>query len=906
MQVQAHQFPSSPSLDPAAFRKRGYVVVKHLFEDDEVKQLRSVVIETFAEMQQDGHVGIDPGREGTIRGLDRDLLSVPSLRHVLLESRILRVIGELLGGAPVYFGDSSVRIGGNGVRAWHRDNVNRARRRGPDWDDSYRLIRCGLYLQDHSRHSGGLALRPHSHETKRLLPTFPTLAGSEAGNLVAWNMRTVHSGEVVRMRGLSGVPLNPRVQSRLPDRMRVPEDRERVVLFMAFGLSGSHLDNYVEYLKTRHYMQKSWSRSRFGPEVWDEAKSAGLHVLRPIPTYGTPPDRTRLDPDPPTEHRDTTPADLRATQSNVAECGGDSHDSGARSREPLTSDVTPQSVRLIVVYQATHTRGSGWLPPSRRGDVVVTLDPMACADLTDRSPLLFDELESWEERDVAEHRIVNVLAAIREHPAVAEIAHTGYSLIDFVGPRLRPEIVRLLRGWTLARVAPNAHDLVCDPATPPALLMGVRAGLGLDPAAVPFAIPPATPGLRLRRAAARQIMRGFAAISRPEQVRVAAVATGKLSLALASLSATDLHTTGVGVLPFPGLDYGDGTQLAFRRRLPLLTAYGPRRPGPGVAVNLPERLDLGCEPELNRALTVLVEKLLTSSAAEQDQAIRALGGLTRTHSLRAIMLPGVTHCASRLLIAYARDRGLRVGTLQHDIYGFRESDSGDKLADVLFAWGEGTAEQTRHWPDPRPAIAQVGVPGLIKTANRSPVSTLGNALIATGQTVDTPITPIALREKFVEVLAPGLARLAAAGVKLKLRPHPDEDPERYRQLLARYGLDIPIIAGGSFQAATANADIVVSLVSSVALEAGTLGLPVLLWLGPAPRWVRKEHFVAPWTESTPGTFEGSEDFRSLVDDLLERPADGLRVAHALGRRLTRYAQPFNAASFAETLRALAA
>jgi Phytanoyl-CoA dioxygenase (PhyH) len=287
--VDHHQGKSLPGLDPEAFAKRGYTIVRGLFDASEAEELRKLVSETFIELEQQGRVGADPGDEGTIKGVGGDLLSIPSLRHVLLDPRILRVAGELLGGEPVYFGDSSVRVGANGKRAWHRDNVNRRKwRRGPDWHGTYPLLRCGLYLQDHAHHSGGLALRPRSHDAARPLPTLAKLVDTKAGDLVAWNLRTLHSGEVVRMRGLPTLPLNPRVQSRLPPRLRVPDDRQRIVLFMGFALADRHLDNYLTYLRTRDYMLAAWEKSRFPNEVWEEAEQAGLRMLRPVPAYGTP------------------------------------------------------------------------------------------------------------------------------------------------------------------------------------------------------------------------------------------------------------------------------------------------------------------------------------------------------------------------------------------------------------------------------------------------------------------------------------------------------------------------------------------------------------------------------------------------------------------------------------------
>ena len=266
--------------------RRGYTVVEQLFSVDKIERLRKVAIDTLAEHERDGRAGADLGPEGTIRGAGGDLLGVPSLRPVLLDPRLLQVVRDLLGGQPYYFGDSSLRVGKNGARAWHRDNVNRRRwRGGADWHDPYPLLRCGLYMQDQAHFSGGLALRPASNRRFRPLPTLGKLVRARAGDLVVWDLRTVHSGEAVRMRGFPRLALHPRLQTLLPDVLRVPEERERVVMFMTFALPGEHLDNYIAYLRTRDYMRKAWERARVGPEVWAQAEGAGLGILRSIPEY---------------------------------------------------------------------------------------------------------------------------------------------------------------------------------------------------------------------------------------------------------------------------------------------------------------------------------------------------------------------------------------------------------------------------------------------------------------------------------------------------------------------------------------------------------------------------------------------------------------------------------------------
>jgi hypothetical protein len=281
------QQPSFPGVDRDTFRRRGYTVVEGLLSVEEVQRLRKVALDTLAQRTREGHAGADPGVEGTIRGPGGDLLCIPSIRGVLLDPRVLQVARELLGGAPHYFGDSSLRVGKNGVRGWHRDNVNRRRwRGGPDWHDPYPLLRCGLYMQDQAHFSGGLALRPRSNGPRRLMPTIGKLVRARAGDLVVWDLRTVHSGEVVRMRGLPRLALHPRLQTALPDVLRVPEECERVVMFMTFALPGEHLDRYVAYLQTRDYMREAWASARVTADVWDQAQDAGLSVLRSIPEYG--------------------------------------------------------------------------------------------------------------------------------------------------------------------------------------------------------------------------------------------------------------------------------------------------------------------------------------------------------------------------------------------------------------------------------------------------------------------------------------------------------------------------------------------------------------------------------------------------------------------------------------------
>jgi hypothetical protein len=574
-----------------------------------------------------------------------------------------------------------------------------------------------------------------------------------------------------------------------------------------------------------------------------------------------------------------------------------------------SSSPTHASRRLIVITRADPTGRYGWIPPLRPDDLTVALDGVAYRDLASRRPLLFDEVVSWEERSAGQRCIVELLAAIREHPAVAALEHEGHALIDFAELRLHRALEQIWRGWKLASAAGAAGELVHDPQAPPALTMGARAALGLDPASVHFRLSSALPGSRARRALARPAMRALAARSRPELVRVAAVAAGKLALALSSLSVDELHAASVGVMPFPGLDHGNGALLAVRRRLPLLATYGSTRTGPGPVVRIPSSLDLCGSAALDHALTLLLGRLLAAAASELAHAVDALAGLERTGSLRALLLPSSEYGASRLLIGWACKHGVQVATMQHGVYFYRV-DYGERMTDVLFGWGPHTAEQTVSWPEPRPRVLSVGLPGVAaaraRAGERHSIGRLSRTLIATTGEGSAPITPTTFCDTFLDVIASGLMRLAASGVELELRPHPSEDAARYRRLLDAHGLDVRISTQGSFSAAAAQADLLIASTSSVAFEAAALGLPVLLWFSDAPQWVRREHFVPPWIDRSPGMFEQPEEFAELVEDLLVRPDVAFQRAQRLGRVLTRYAEPFRPDRFAASLLELSA
>jgi CDP-glycerol glycerophosphotransferase (TagB/SpsB family) len=192
------------------------------------------------------------------------------------------------------------------------------------------------------------------------------------------------------------------------------------------------------------------------------------------------------------------------------------------------------------------------------------------------------------------------------------------------------------------------------------------------------------------------------------------------------------------------------------------------------------------------------------------------------------------------------------------------------------------------------------------TARATAVTAPRHVLLATtGRPIESALAPTSFHEQFVAAVAPGLRLLQAAGVRVELRLHPIEDRAVYRRILASAGLELPFAPAVGLADALRATDLVVAAPSSVAFEAGVLGVPVLLWTGGIPHDVRVDHLLAPLSLDLEGMFADEGDFAALVRGLLGDGAPGLAAGGALGARLAEYAEPFDADRFAGGLEELA-
>jgi hypothetical protein len=234
-------------VDADQYWSQGYTVVRGVFSAQEIEQLRE--------------------RASKTRTHQGDLLANPELHAFPLDPRLVRIARALLGATPVYFGFSSAKFGFSG-RGFHKDNADRHDPNAPDWTRGrYTLVRMGVYLQDHSRHSGGLNVRLGSHMEVSADKGRSHYTASATGDVVCWTLRTSHGASGGLLRVAPKLSVAPRLVNLLPDSLFVPEECERIALFVTFALDDAHLDRYLRYLETRAFMVELWRNTVIPDEV---------------------------------------------------------------------------------------------------------------------------------------------------------------------------------------------------------------------------------------------------------------------------------------------------------------------------------------------------------------------------------------------------------------------------------------------------------------------------------------------------------------------------------------------------------------------------------------------------------------------------------------------------------------
>lgn len=240
--------------------KHGYMLIKNVFTADEINTFR-----TFAEKDKD-HKG--------------DILSAQHLSKIITDKRIIDIYKEATGSENlVYFGDSTLSYN-TSLSGFHKDSKDRDKIDSTEFKDkNYSLLRLGIYLQDHSKHSKGLCLRSDSHLHQSIEKGKIINVKSEVGDVIIWKLTTTHSPNADIISLFPNHAFHPGLTKRLPGFLKKKSISPRLAVFMGFGVEDHYTEDYIAYLKTRKYAIERWNISNYTEENIGNLENQNVRVL---------------------------------------------------------------------------------------------------------------------------------------------------------------------------------------------------------------------------------------------------------------------------------------------------------------------------------------------------------------------------------------------------------------------------------------------------------------------------------------------------------------------------------------------------------------------------------------------------------------------------------------------------
>jgi ectoine hydroxylase-related dioxygenase (phytanoyl-CoA dioxygenase family) len=282
----------------------GFCIVKGPFDKEKMAAI-------------EGHMA-----EASGNGAVPDLLSIPTIRPVLLDARLMKIAHTLLGPQLIYYGETALnyeaaagKITHNPYRVFHADARGTPRDINAPWDPTggkiYQGYRFGLYFRDYARHSGGLKVAPGSHvrgkaeydakvgglfgnkqriqissgETIKVPTTRYELYNieSEPGDLVIFSLRIYHSAGAARLKADPSLALHPQIENELWESKRQAfEDfpaGARNTMFFDYGAPSEEIDLYIKWRAWK--LLKAGQSQMLGFDAEDvvrDAEAAGVSL----------------------------------------------------------------------------------------------------------------------------------------------------------------------------------------------------------------------------------------------------------------------------------------------------------------------------------------------------------------------------------------------------------------------------------------------------------------------------------------------------------------------------------------------------------------------------------------------------------------------------------------------------
>ena len=237
------------------YLKNGYVIIKNFFSKEKIIEARESLIRD--------------------KIINSEIFENIKIEQLFLNNEFFKLFKNILGCKKLlYFSDSSVSIHEkieNCPSGYHVDSRNE----DFDFKKEYPIARAGIYLQNVSDFSGGVKIRPGSHNsycitnfkqsirniiTEKIVKKNSNFnlnlfhknfqPDLDVGDLIIWNLRLHHSGASWRYKINKNFSLPPFIDNLMPKFTKIkPQfEKNRTAVFIAFAngdITDKNVSNYI-------------------------------------------------------------------------------------------------------------------------------------------------------------------------------------------------------------------------------------------------------------------------------------------------------------------------------------------------------------------------------------------------------------------------------------------------------------------------------------------------------------------------------------------------------------------------------------------------------------------------------------------------------------------------------------
>ena len=267
--------------DKKFFENEGYLIVRNVLSKEDIAFLRKRATEIFESEEW------KVCQYNTNRTITDVYRYFPEIMRVSLSAKVVETVKALLGSNDVILTPETAMMTGF-YPTWHKDTTTQEKgghmfHKRPD----FKMVRCGIYMQDNDEYGGGLSVFAGSHlvpdnflkgdflpertllyriknrlfpdkeeDNMKLNPHKLKMVDipSKAGDLIFFNFQTDHKGTLPKSQRIGDVPAH----------------KKKIAIFDTFGVNNEPTKMYIDFLKSRPESIYGFARDRHESKEFDE------------------------------------------------------------------------------------------------------------------------------------------------------------------------------------------------------------------------------------------------------------------------------------------------------------------------------------------------------------------------------------------------------------------------------------------------------------------------------------------------------------------------------------------------------------------------------------------------------------------------------------------------------------